>query len=150
MTPAGLDRLKLDEGLNLVAYPDPRTGAAPWTIGYGCTGPGITKGTVWTQGQADATILARVQLLAQRLKGQLIFWPRLSPVQQDVLINIAYNIGVAGLLKWTITLAAAGRGDNAAVAEDIRTNKVWSSEVGDRATRCADAFETSSWEPVTH
>lgn len=145
MTPAGLDRLKLDEGLELVSYPDKRTGAAPWTIGYGCTGPGIVKGTIWTQGQADATILARVQLIGMRLKSQLIFFPRLTSVQQDVLINIAYNIGVAGLMRWTITLAAISRGDYASAAEDIRSNKVWKSEVGERTDRCANAFEKNTW-----
>jgi GH24 family phage-related lysozyme (muramidase) len=31
------------------AYPDPATGGAPWTIGWGSTGPDITKGTVWTK-----------------------------------------------------------------------------------------------------
>ncbi len=29
------------------AYPDPGTGGAPWTIGYGATGPGIGPDTVW-------------------------------------------------------------------------------------------------------
>src|SRR5687768_15991119 len=35
------------------AYPDPASGGDPWTIGWGSTGPGIRKGTVWTQEQAD-------------------------------------------------------------------------------------------------
>jgi GH24 family phage-related lysozyme (muramidase) len=30
--------IKTDEGCRLEAYPDPATGAAPWTIGYGHTG----------------------------------------------------------------------------------------------------------------
>ena len=46
------------------AYPDPgssrsRTGSgsgAPWTIGWGATGPGIGPGTVWTQAQFDALV----------------------------------------------------------------------------------------------
>ena len=38
----------------LRSYPDPGTGGAPWTIGYGSTGPGIGRGTEWTQAQADA------------------------------------------------------------------------------------------------
>ena len=42
----GLARKRLD-GL-IEAYPDPGSGGAPWTIGYGSTGPDITPHTVWT------------------------------------------------------------------------------------------------------
>lgn len=142
MTPAGLSRLKLDEGLRLTAYQD-STGI--WTIGYGQTGTGITKGVTWSQAQADGAILARIHWIETQLSNNLAYFNKLSPVRQDVLINIAYNIGVGGLLKWTITLAAASRGEISAVAEDIRTNKVWKSEVGDRVDRCADAYEKGEW-----
>jgi len=145
MTPAGLNRLKLDEGLSLTAYPDPRTGGSPWTIGYGQTGPGVVEGTTWTQVQADGAILTKVNLLSKQLSNWIPSFDKLSPVRQDVLINIAYNIGLAGLIKWQITLAAISRYDYVAAADDIRTNKVWSSEVGERADRCAQAFELGTW-----
>jgi len=45
-----------DEGLRLHAYPDPDTGAEPWTIGYGCTGADIGPGLVWTLAQAQAAL----------------------------------------------------------------------------------------------
>jgi len=36
------------------AYPDPGSADGhPWTIGWGSTGPGIAKGTVWTQSQCN-------------------------------------------------------------------------------------------------
>lgn len=38
------------------AYPDPGTGGAPWTIGWGATGPGIASGTVWSQAECDARL----------------------------------------------------------------------------------------------
>ena len=78
MTPAGLDQLKLDEGLKLVAYPDPKSGGGPWTIGYGQTGSGIKEGTAWTKGQADDAILARVHLIEKQLSGQLNFFSKLK------------------------------------------------------------------------
>lgn len=145
MTPSGLDRLKLDEGLSLKAYPDPITKGKPWTVGYGQTGPDITKGTIWTQVQADGNILARVNYIEFKLRQSLNYFKNLSPVRQDVLINIAYNIGIAGLTKWTITLAAIGRGNYADAANDIRTNTVWKNQVAERTDRCADAFEKDSW-----
>lgn len=49
----GIAVLKFFEGLSLRATPDPETGGAPWTAGYGATGQGIDQNTVWTQLQAD-------------------------------------------------------------------------------------------------
>lgn len=43
------------EGCRLAAYLCP---ARVWTCGWGATGPGITKGTRWTQHQADARLEA--------------------------------------------------------------------------------------------
>lgn len=145
MTPTGLDRLKFDEGLKLKAYPDPKTKGAPWTIGYGSTGTGINKDTVWTQAQADGDILARVRVIEVQLGYRLRFFLDLSPVRRDVLTNIAYNIGVAGLMRWPITLAAIGRNDFEDAAQDIRTNKIWKNDVGERCDRCADALEKNTW-----
>ena len=145
MTPEGLARLKLDEGLRLKAYPDPSTGGKPWTIGYGSTGPDISKETVWTREQADTSLLARVKLLETQLGQRLKFFNTLSPVRQDVLVNIAYNIGVTGLLRWSITLKDIDRGDFAQVAIDLRSNNVWKRQVGERENRCATAFETNKW-----
>src|SRR5689334_19359009 len=39
----GCARLRQDGSVE--AYPDPGTGGAPWTIGWGATGPGIAEGT---------------------------------------------------------------------------------------------------------
>jgi len=41
------------------AYPDPGTGADPWTIGWGSTGPDIKPGLIWTQAQCDERFLKR-------------------------------------------------------------------------------------------
>lgn len=45
------------------AYPDPASGGAPWTIGWGTTGPDIHEGLVWTKAECDARFDAA---LAQR------------------------------------------------------------------------------------
>ena len=50
----GCARLRADGMVE--AYPDPGTGGAPWTIGWGATGPGIARGTVWTRGECDARL----------------------------------------------------------------------------------------------
>lgn len=54
--------IKHFEQCRLVAYPDPKTGGAPWTCGWGTTGPDVVRGTVWTQAYAD-------QRFAEGLEG---------------------------------------------------------------------------------
>jgi lysozyme len=146
MTSTGLERLKLDEGCELHAYPDPLTGGEPYTIGYGCTGEGIGPGVVWTQAQADSELLVRVEQTETDLVKALPPWfTSLDPVRRDVLTNIAYNIGVNGLMLWPVTLAAVSSENYAAAADDIESNTLWKSQVGARAVRCANAMRTDSW-----
>lgn len=145
MTPEGLNRLKLDEGCKLKAYPDPLTGAAPWTIGYGATGSDIKSDTTWTQVQADSDILDRVHTLELRLDQQLLYFKQLSPVRQDVLVNIAYNIGLAELIRWPVTLGHIEKGSFIEAYNDILDNTVWKNQVGLRCDRCAKAMLSNTW-----
>ncbi len=55
LTPDGWTLLKKWEGCRLNAYPDPASGGAPWTIGYGHTGAGVVPGLTITQEQAEAS-----------------------------------------------------------------------------------------------
>jgi lysozyme len=51
----GIDLMHSFESCRLEAYPDPGSSDGnPWTIGWGATGPGISRGVKWTQAQADA------------------------------------------------------------------------------------------------
>lgn len=77
-----------------VAYPDPGTGDDPWTIGWGSTGPGITKGTVWTLQQAEQALEAHIQKFTL---GVLALSPGLvnEPSRRlAAIISFAYNCGL--------------------------------------------------------
>jgi len=78
------------------AYPDPGTGAAPWTIGWGSTGPDITHGLIWTQAQCDARLRADLALVAQRLCA-VLGGARTGQNQFDALVCFAYNLGMGAL-----------------------------------------------------
>ena len=86
----GCARLRPD-GL-VEAYPDPASGRAPWTIGWGATGPGISRGTVWTRAECDARLardLARFSAEVARALGA-------APTTQhqfDALVSFHYNTG---------------------------------------------------------
>lgn len=53
----GIDLIKQFEGYRSKAYPDPATGGAPWTIGYGTTvypsGEKVAKGDTITPNHAE-------------------------------------------------------------------------------------------------
>lgn len=84
------------EGCRLQAYPDPATGGAPWTIGWGATGGGIKRGTVWTQEQADQWLDARLTADAAKL-STMLGGAATTQAQFDALLCFAYNCGFGNL-----------------------------------------------------
>lgn len=124
------------EGCRLEAYPDPGTGGAPWTIGWGSTGPGIRKGVTWTQAQADARLaedvgdfMAGVQ---EAVRVQL--WPH----ELGALTSLAYNIGLSAFRRSTL-LRKLNSGDRkGAAAEFGRWNRAGGREMRGLTKRRAD------------
>lgn len=81
------------EGCKLVAYPDPGSvDGKPWTIGWGSTGPGIAKGTVWTQAQADARFEQDLVKYADEVSAAIGSAPTTQD-QFDALVSFHYNTG---------------------------------------------------------
>ena len=101
------------------AYPDPLSGAEPWTVGYGTCGPDVTEGVIWTQAQAYARLLTRIGEIEKTLDTAIPWWRDLDPVRQDALINAAFNLGVHGLLGFHDTLAALSAGDWKTAAAEL-------------------------------
>ncbi|SDX52473.1 lysozyme [Lysobacter enzymogenes] len=113
--------IKRWEGCKLVAYPDPATGGDPWTIGFGATGPGISRGVRWTQAQADDRLARDVDRFQ---KGVASVLKRQATEQQlGAMTSLAYNIGVKAFTSSTL-LRKFNAGDVAgAAAEFLRWNK---------------------------
>ena len=130
-----------DEGTRLEAYPDPLSGGAPWTIGCGHTGPEVHAGLVWTQAQVDAALAADLAKVHDGLDATVEWWRTLSDVRQDVLANMAFNLGVAGLLGFPRTLASIHAGDFAQAGVEMLQSK-WAKQVGARANRLAAQMES--------
>jgi len=96
---AGLALIKQFEGCarrrgdGLVeAYPDPGTGHAPWTIGWGSTGPEIGPGTVWTQQQCDERCAEDLKRYAAEV-DQALGDAFTSQGQFDAMVSFHYNTG---------------------------------------------------------
>lgn len=85
---------KRPDGL-VEAYPDPGTGAAPWTIGWGATGPGIGPHTVWTQQECDDRLNRDIARHAAEVSDALADAPT-TQAQFDALVSFHYNTGAIG------------------------------------------------------
>jgi lysozyme len=140
-TPLLFEDLKRDEGLRLKAYPDPLSGGVPWTIGYGHTGIRIRRGVTCTLEDAEFWLEADVGFVEARLDAQIPWWRSLDDVRQDVLAEMAFNLGVLGLLEFEVMLTDVrlGRYDMAAAAMLFSE---WARQVGDRAMRLSILMKT--------
>lgn len=135
-----LPDLRRDEGLRLHAYPDPLSGGEPFTIGYGHTG-GVSPGDVWTLDQAEAALASDVAKVGRSFNECLPWWQSLDYVRQDVLVNMAFNMGVDGLLGFHNTLALIKAGNYKAAADNMLVS-AWARQVGDRARRLSLQMRT--------
>ena len=88
---AGIDLIKQFESCKLVAYADPKTGGAPWTVGWGSTGPGIGPGTIWEQSQADARLLEDIGRF-ETIVNNAVTVP-LDQGQFDAMTSLLFNVG---------------------------------------------------------
>ena len=137
MTSANLlPDLRRDEGLRLSAYQDT---VGVWTCGYGHAH--VAPGTVWTEAQAEAQLEADVAHTEASLDIHLPWWRSLDDIRQDVIANMAFNMGVTGLCQFHNTLGAVQRHDWQA-AHDGMLASLWARQVGARATRLAEQMLT--------
>lgn len=81
---------KASEGLRLVAYPDPGSGGAPWTIGYGST-TGVSRGDTITLDQAEAR-LDRDLANAAAIVNAALKVP-VTQGQFDACTDFVFNVG---------------------------------------------------------
>ncbi len=81
---------KESEGLRLVAYPDPGTGGAPWTLGYG-RAHGIQPGQTCTEEEA-AQWLIEDMAFANAAVNHLVTVDR-TQGQHSACVDFCYNLG---------------------------------------------------------
>lgn len=135
------------ESCELTAYPDPASGAEPWTCGWGATGPDVSPGTVWTQAQADARLAADLARFGASVDS--VVRVPLSPQQKAALVDFTFNVG-AGAFAGSTLLRLLNAGDYAGAAAqfeawDLAAGKKMAGLVTRRA-RERDLFNTGVWK----
>jgi len=115
----GCARLRTD-GL-IEAYPDPGTGGAPWTIGWGATGRDrftggmIGPATRWTQAQCDARLAEDLAAYAAEVAAA-IGGALTTQNEFDALVSFHYNTGA--IARATLTQRHIA-GDHAGAAREF-------------------------------
>lgn len=103
----GLALIKHYEDCKLVSYPDPKTGGAPWTIGWGATGPDIGPGLIWSQEQADERLASDVAEREEIVEKAVIV--PLEQGQFDAMVSIVFNVGAGSSKRDGIIRLKSGR-----------------------------------------
>lgn len=85
----------------------------------------------------------RMGKVLDSLAAKFPWYVTLDPVRQDALADIAFNIGIAGISKWTLFLNACAAGDWKEAVRQISTNLLWIAQVhNSRATRIENELLT--------
>ena len=84
------------EGFVDHAYPDPASGAEPWTIGYGFTsldGRPVQPGDTLSEAEAQRQLDRGVASCAAQLASTIPYWASMASDQRCALISFAWNLG---------------------------------------------------------
>ena len=135
------DQLIRDEGEVAHAYQD---SLGFWTIGVGRLidkrkGGGLSRAEIAMLLDND---IKRVDV---ELSIALPWLPQLDDARRAVLLNMAFQMGPAGLLKFkrTLDLVRAGRWADAARA---MLQSKWATQTPQRAKRLARQMDTGEWQ----
>lgn len=129
-------KIRRYEGFSRLPYKCP-TGHL--TIGYGHNlENGISK-------EAAEFILQEDLARAERaVKNSFPWWWKLDDARQFVLVDMAFNMGLAGLKGFKKMLAAAEQGDYQTAAKEMLASK-WAAQVGRRAVELSKIMEKGEW-----
>jgi lysozyme len=134
-------QLRRDEGEVLTAYKDH---LGYLTIGVGRLidkrkGGGISP-------EESAYLLGNdIARIDADLRARLDWFGTLSEARQGALLNMAFQMGVPGLLKFKQTLAAL-RDERYAHAAELARRSLWARQTPERAKRICLQLATGEWQ----
>lgn len=137
--------LKTAEGWSPIPYRDT---VGVWTIGFGHALRGEpTPNLRWTKGQAETQLLRDVAD-AIHDASSFAWFPTLDAVRQEVIVELAFNMGLPRLQGFKKMIAALAVKDYDRAATELQDSR-WYTQVGlRRGRRLVEALRTGVW-PVT-
>lgn len=145
--------LILHEGLKLETYLCP---AGKLTIGVGHNLearpiPGLSRGSKITRERAMEILTDDLRDFVEEIRRRIPWAEELDEVRQAVLVDMAFNMGAAGLLKFKRFLRNLQEGCFAGASVEMFRSR-WAYQVGDgpgkrrdRVDRLAEMIETGQW-----
>lgn len=97
---------------------------------------------------AEKLLLQEAHRMRHDLSGKLAWWSKLSEPRQEALLNMAYNIGSNGVMKFKKTLAFLERGDYEKAAAEMLKSK-WAGQVGTRAVELSKQIKTGKYDKAS-
>jgi len=146
-------QLDVEEGRRLVIYDD-ATGKpfkrGDTLKGNLSVGDGLNLMIAFDPAEVDFMERNRIAKGAARLAGYA-WYSIQDDVRKTALADIAYNIGVDGLLHWVHFLSYMADKDYPAAVAEIRSDKLWLSQVGPvRSARLETMLLSGAWPPDIH
>lgn len=134
-------QLRRDEGERLSAYED--------HLGYLTIGVGILidarKGGGLLPEESEFIFQNRLKLLNAELEKRLPWIKKLDPARRGVLVNMAFQMGVAGLLGFKNTLSLIERGEYEKASREMLGSK-WAQQTPARANRLSVQMSSGVWQ----
>lgn len=135
------EQLKSDEGTVPYAYKD--------SLGYLTIGTGIlidkAKGGALLPEEMDFILDNRIRICANTLTTKLKWFSQLDAARQGVLINMSFQMGIDGLLKFANTLKMIENKDYQSASVGMM-NSLWARQTPERAARLAKQMRTGIWQ----
>ena len=128
-----IEQLKLHEGVKLEPYED--------TEGYQTIGIGRnldSKGI--TEEEAIYMLENDVEQVVSQLQGYEWF-NKLDTIRQKVIVDMAFNLGVNGLLSFKNMIQAIKENNYHEASQEMLDSR-WAEQVGQRANRLSEMMET--------
>lgn len=135
------EQLRRDEGEVLHAYSD--------HLGYLTIGVGRLidprKGGGITPNESAFLLKNDIDRRLVQVRASLPWFSDLDEARQGVLLNMAFQLGVDGLLGFKTTLGLVQRGEYAQAAEQMLQSK-WAQQTPARALRLSNQMRTGGWQ----
>lgn len=152
-----IEQLKIDEGFESRPY---QCSADKTTVGYGRNLEAVpfsnteiqTLGRTsfdnepLTEDEAEMLLENDVKRILKRVVV-FSFWGELSPARQGVILNMCFNLGISGFLKFTNTIGYLQDGHYCCASREMLDSKWAREDVSEtRSQRLSDQMYSGLWQ----
>jgi lysozyme len=104
-----------------------------------------SKGGGISESEAEYLLANDVNGVYEALNRSIPSFKRLNDARQGVLLNMAFQMGVHGLMQFKSTLNLIELGDYDAAADNM-LKSLWASQTPNRAKEMATQMRTGQWQ----